>query len=69
MGSCGTGLGRVRPRGFQGDVHTLKLGKGCVDKGTVIHELMHAIGFEHEHQRPDRDQYVTIHTDNVQPGI
>ena len=30
---------------------------------------MHVIGFEHEHQRPDRDQYVTIYNDNVQPGI
>ncbi|KIH67602.1 astacin [Ancylostoma duodenale] len=29
---------------------------------------MHAIGFEHEHQRPDRDQFIRVEYSNVQPG-
>lgn len=66
MGSCFTGVGRAR--GFQGYAHVITLGKGCVDKYTVTHEVMHALGFGHEHKRPDRDQYITIHKDNIEPG-
>ena len=32
------------------------------------HELGHALGFFHEHQRWDRDQCVTIHYENIKAG-
>lgn len=32
------------------------------------HELGHALGFHHEHQRWDRDQFVTIHYEHIKPG-
>src|SRR5262245_38436612 len=38
----------------------------CDPSGTsLIHEMGHTIGLWHEHQREDRDSYVTVHLENV----
>ena len=34
----------------------------------AVHELGHVLGFFHEHQRWDRDQFVTIHYEHIKPG-
>jgi hypothetical protein len=38
------------------------------DQFIMVHELMHCLGFYHEHSHPKRDDYVIIHTKNVKSG-
>ena len=42
------------------------LAEGCWRKGTVLHEIMHSLGFFHEQSRPDRDAEVMIMYENIQ---
>lgn len=55
------GMGAIKD-----DYQDLSLGNGCRSKGTVVHELLHALGMWHEQSRPDRDDYVTVHLENVE---
>lgn len=60
-GDCSSWMGRKG-----GGRQYLNLGTNCLKyssgKGVAIHELMHALGFMHEHQRSDRNSFITILT-------
>ncbi|KAK2853435.1 hypothetical protein Q5P01_006096 [Channa striata] len=43
--------------------------QGCVYHSVIQHELLHALGFDHEQTRSDRDQHVRILLENVIRGM
>jgi hypothetical protein len=54
--------------GMQGNgKQELGLSTGC-PFGSVVHEFFHAWGAFHEQSREDRDNFVTIHWQNIQAG-
>ncbi|XP_050301020.1 bone morphogenetic protein 1-like isoform X2 [Anthonomus grandis grandis] len=46
----------------------LSIGESCARFGIVVHEIGHAIGYYHEHTRPDRDNYVQVFNENIMKG-
>nr|BAE72829.1 hatching enzyme [Tetraodon nigroviridis] len=61
---CYSSLGRV------GNGQTLSINTaGCLYHGVIQHETMHALGFQHEQTRSDRDYYVRINWDNIDPNM
>ncbi|XP_072291317.1 hatching enzyme 1.2-like isoform X2 [Eucyclogobius newberryi] len=56
--------------GRRGNGQTVSLDKqGCLYHSTVQHELLHALGFNHEQCRSDRDQYIKVLWHNIQSGL
>ena len=65
---CWSYIGRFGFFGLAGQ--EVNLEPGCFRAHvTILHELLHVLGFYHEQSRWDRDDYVTIHTANIRPGI
>ncbi|XP_036375467.1 low choriolytic enzyme-like [Megalops cyprinoides] len=52
----------------QGGLQLLSLNqKGCLHRHVIQHELLHALGFHHEHVRSDRDKHIEILFENIEP--
>lgn len=61
---CFSFIGRVKQTNGQ----ELSIGTNCAVLSVIVHEVLHALGFIHEHTRLDRDNYVIINETNIQPG-
>lgn len=46
----------------------LNLGTGCRSVGLAVHELGHALGMAHEHNRSDRTKFIHIDFNNMSRG-
>ncbi|XP_049888053.1 seminal metalloprotease 1-like [Pectinophora gossypiella] len=46
----------------------LNLANGCFRHGTIVHELLHALGFYHMQSTFNRDEYVKVLWKNIRPG-
>ena len=56
--------------GRSGGMQVVSLAPTCLQKGPgiVLHELMHVLGFWHEHSRADRDHYIRVNWNEILPG-
>ena len=61
---CFSFIGRV----IQVNGQELSIGTNCAVLSVIVHEVLHALGFIHEHTRLDRDKFVIINETNIQPG-
>ncbi|WP_437574891.1 ricin-type beta-trefoil lectin domain protein [Sorangium sp. So ce887] len=58
---CSSSVGRSGGQQF------INLADGCLT-GSTIHEIGHAVGLYHEQTRADRDETITVHFENIDPG-
>jgi len=60
---CWSFIGQLTRNGQE-----VSIGKGCNHLSTAVHEIGHAMGFNHEQTRSDRDNYVVVHEENIEDG-
>ncbi len=51
--------------GMYGDKSFIRLGTRAT-AAVIIHEIGHTLGYIHEHNSNDRDDYITVHFENIQ---
>ncbi|KAK6015928.1 astacin, partial [Ostertagia ostertagi] len=65
---CRSYVGKIPlPSGYSMP-QNITLGRKCETIGTAAHELAHALGLIHTHERPDRDDYITVNESNIEKG-
>lgn len=63
-GGCSSYVGRIGGR------QQLSLRRnGCLVHGIAMHEMIHALGYGHMHQHPDRDSKAYISWQNIATGM
>jgi hypothetical protein len=60
--SCSSPIGR------QGGAQNIGCDLTRFNRGSIIHEIGHAVGMYHEHVRQDRNRFVTVDLSNIQAG-
>ncbi|XP_031143790.1 astacin-like metalloendopeptidase isoform X4 [Sander lucioperca] len=54
--------------GFVGGEQPVFIGPACT-VGNIAHEILHSLGFYHEHTRADREKYITVLPYNIMEGM
>ncbi len=54
--------------GMVGGEQWIQIGTNAWNRHTLTHEVGHTLGLVHEHQRSDRDSYLTVNSNNIESG-
>ena len=57
---CSSNLGKI---GGQQDISLAA--DGCFARGIIMHEFIHALGYDHMHSHAERDKFVNIKWENI----
>lgn len=57
---CWTQIGLVEEESQE-----MGMSRFCISRDVVEHEILHLLGFEHEHVRPDRDAFIEVHYNRI----